>query len=305
MREIGDIIRRFEIGPDEPYALATLVRAHGSSYRRPGARMLIPASGDSVGSLSGGCLEEEVSAKGGEVIRTGKPAWMKFDTRRHFGCYGAIEIFIEPVRPALLATLAEGSHTRRSVLIATVYSRDSAEAGSRLLHEFDDPPDTQDVLVQRVDPALELLVIGKGPDTVALHRFAGTLGWHVIAIESATEIRGQYDPWTAAIIKTHNYGRDFAALRALLPLGLPYIGLLGPRRRRDQLLADLLDIGVDVAENLFAPAGLDLGGDSPESIALAIIAEINAVFAGGSAQPLRGRRTPIHATSRAPLSVAR
>jgi xanthine/CO dehydrogenase XdhC/CoxF family maturation factor len=82
----------------------------------------------------------------------------------------------------------------------------------------------------------------------------------------------------------------------LLPLGLRYIGLLGPRRRRDQLLGDVLDSGIEITGNIFGPAGLDLGGDSPEAIALSIIAEIQAVFAGGSYQPLRERRAPIHAT---------
>ncbi len=96
------------------------------------------------------------------------------------------------------------------------------------------------------------------------------------------------------LIKTHNFGRDFAALRFLLPLGLRYVGLIGPRRRREHLLGDLLDSGVSVTENLFSPAGHDLGGDSPESIALAIVAEIHAVFAGRPGNHLRDHPRPIH-----------
>ena len=63
MREIGDIVREFERRRGEPFALATLVQTRGSSYRRPGARMLVTRDGTAVGSLSGGCLEEEVAAK--------------------------------------------------------------------------------------------------------------------------------------------------------------------------------------------------------------------------------------------------
>jgi len=292
MREIGDMVRMFERGRGELFALATLVEAHGSSYRRPGARMLIAPDGSAVGSLSGGCIEAEVIEKAREVMRTGEPAWLEFDTRRGFGCHGGIEILVEVARPDFLAELAERSRARRSATVGTVYARGAVDIGSRLLGQFERP--TEGMFIQRIDPPLQLLMIGDGPDSAALKGFCGTLGWDYVPMESATEIHGPYDAWTAAIVKTHNYGRDFAALRALLPLGLKYVGLLGPRRRREQLLGDLLDIGLEESEGLFAPAGLDLGGDSPEAIALAIIAEIQAVFAEASAQPLRIRQTPIH-----------
>ena len=124
------------------------------------------------------------------------------------------------------------------------------------------------------------------------------------SVENVAEFDGLYDEWTAAVIKTHNYGGDFAALRILLPLDLRYIGLMGPRARREQLLVDLLDTGTAAGPNLFAPAGLDLGGDSPESIALAIVSEIQAVFTGGSRQSLRDRKTPIHAPRSEPAMAA-
>lgn len=281
-------------GLNESYALATLVRAHGSSYRRPGARMMIAADGTVAGSLSGGCLEEEVIARALQVLQTGAPAWMEFDTRRRFGCHGALEIFIEPASGEFFAELAECYYARRSAVLATCFARDGAEIGTRFLPEEESAaPDT---FVQRLVPPLQLLVIGEGPDNDALCGLGETLGWSIVQIESATELRGAYDEWTAAIVKTHNYGRDCAALRALLPLGLRYIGLLGPRRRRDQLLGDILDSGVEVNGHIFGPAGLDLGGDAPEVIALSIIAEIQSVFAGGSGESLRARRTPIHAS---------
>jgi xanthine/CO dehydrogenase XdhC/CoxF family maturation factor len=302
MREIGDIVQAFECNPHERFALATLVRTRGSSYRRPGARMLIGGDGRAVGSLSGGCLEEEVVDRAREVIRTGEPAWMQFDTRRRFGCHGEIEIFVERACPAFLADVARCFHARRSFVVATAFSRDAAAAGSRIAVE----PECQspETFVQKMVPPVQLLVIGEGPDSAALRGFAHTLGWPVIAVESATELGDSYDEWTAAVVKTHNYGRDFAALRALLPLGLRYVGLLGPRRRREQLLGDLLDTGLEVGKNLFGPAGLDLGGDSPEAIALAIVAEIQSVFSGGSRQELRERREPIHGFSQSDLAVA-
>ncbi len=289
MREIGDIVREFERRRAEPFALATLVRTRGSSYRRPGARMLISADGKAVGSLSGGCLEEEVVEKACEVLRTGETTLMAFDTRRRFGCNGALEILVERARAGFLAELAAHFHARRPCLIATAFA---GECGSRFASAADEESDGD--LRQRIEPSPQLLIIGDGPDSIALRAIAETLGWSVRPIESASQLDASYDAWTAAIVKTHNYGRDFAALRALLPLSLRYLGLMGPRARREQLLGDLLDTGIADRPNLFAPAGLDLGGDSPEAIALAIIAEIQAVFAAGSRQSLRDRKTPIH-----------
>src|SRR5438093_13718513 len=98
MKEIQDIIREFERRRGEPLALATLVRARGSSYRRPGARMLVARDGSTVGCLSGGCLEDEVVAHAEKVIKTGLPTLLSFDTRLRYGCTGAIEVFVEKVR---------------------------------------------------------------------------------------------------------------------------------------------------------------------------------------------------------------
>ena len=298
MREIGDMVREFERHPGDPFALATLVLTEGSSYRRPGARMLIAGDGRSVGSLSGGCLEAEVVEKAREVLSTQTPALMAFDTRRRFGCNGSLQILVESVQPGFLAELAACFHGRRPCLIATGYA---GPWGSHLVASEAGRCDGE--LLQRVPPRPQLLIIGAGPDSAALRHLAETLGWLVRLIDGDRPLASAYDPWTAAVVKTHNYGRDFAALRALLPLGLPYVGLLGPRARREQLLGDLLDTGLAHGDNFFAPAGLDLGGESPEAIALAIIAEIQAVFAGGSRQFLRDRRAPIHSAREASAAV--
>ena len=81
----------------------------------------------------------------------------------------------------------------------------------------------------------------------------------------------------------------------MLQFNLRYVALLGPRKRRDQLLGDLLDIGVALNAELFSPAGLDLRSETPEEIALAIVSEIQCVFGKASGQSLRERKLPIHA----------
>jgi xanthine dehydrogenase accessory factor len=120
------------------------------------------------------------------------------------------------------------------------------------------------------------------------------LGWQCIEVNDASAITFEADDRTAAIVKSHNFGRDFAALAKLLPPSIRYVGLIGPKKRRDELLNELLAIGIPINSGFFAPAGLDLNAETPEEIALAMVAEIQRVFAGGSGQSLRDRKQPIH-----------
>lgn len=243
-----------------------------------------------AGSLSGGCLEEEVAERAGEVMRTGEPLLMSFDTRLRFGCNGSIDIFLERISDECLAQLATDFSERRTCRAVTIYS--GGELGTKFVRSSDGNP--PGVFVQEIEPAIRLLIFGEGPDSVALRSFAETLGWEICEIDQPAELATYVDSRTAAIVKSHNYGRDFAALSELLKLDLPYVGLLGPRKRRDQLLHAVLDEGIAIDAEVFAPAGLDLGAETPEELALALVAEIQAVFAGASGESLRDRKAPIH-----------
>jgi xanthine/CO dehydrogenase XdhC/CoxF family maturation factor len=310
MKEIYDILREWKKRRGEKYqsslnfALATLVRAKGSTYRRPGARMLICEDGNAVGSLSAGCLEEEVALLAREILQTGKPALMSFDTRKRFGCSGKIDIFIERASESFFADLAEILDARRSCLAITRFSDD--ESGSRIVEgDYEHPPlrsygaasEHEHELIQGIHPPIRLIILGGGSDSAPLHSLANSLGWQTVEIAIANELPGVSDEWTAAIVKSHSYGQDFAALQKLLPLELRYVGLVGPRKRRNQLLSDLLDLGLTINAGFFAPAGLDLGAETPEEIALAIVSEIQRVFAAASGESLRDRKIPIHANA--------
>jgi xanthine/CO dehydrogenase XdhC/CoxF family maturation factor/CTP:molybdopterin cytidylyltransferase MocA len=245
----------------ETLALATLVRTTGSSYLRRGARMLISSRGETFGLLSGGCIEEEVAIKAQGVMKTGTSCLLTFDTRPHFGCSGALEISVEKIEaddPFLLA------------LNRCVEERVSFEFGA-----------------EAIDPPLQLIVAGGGRDSAPLVAIARTLGWKVVMAEAPEQIRA--DRHTVAVVKTHNYGRDFAFLRALLPFELAYIGLVGSRRRKEQLVAALIDVGADLEQTkpIHGPAGLDVGSATPEEIALSIVAEIQAVLASRPHHSLR------------------
>jgi xanthine dehydrogenase accessory factor len=292
MKEIVEILREWERRRCQPLALATLVRAQGSSYRRPGARMLICSDGTTAGSLSGGCLEEEVARRAFDVLRTGVPSLMSFDTRLRFGCNGTIEILVEALREGFLAEVAAHVGERRGCRAATVFAGKEDELGSRILSAGEDVP--AGAFVQDLPPPIQLVIFGDGPDSTPLRSFAEILGWRIIEVDQASDLPMRADERTAAVIKSHNYGRDFAALQHLLQLNLRYIGLLGPRKRRDQLVSAVLDAGVSIDSEVFAPAGFDLGAETPEEIALAIASEIQFVFAEASGESLRDRRAPIH-----------
>src|SRR5215211_987805 len=310
MKNIYDIIRAWKKRranePNTAFALATLVRAVGSSYRRPGGRMLVCEDGTTVGSLSAGCLEEEVAACARHVLRHGEPQLLSFDTRRRFGCAGKIDIFVERIDEQLLVDLAQALDERRNCFVLTKIK--GSEVGSRVL-EYEHPPSlgsgmtSEHELVQEIHPPIRLLIFGDGPDNAPLVSLGELLGWEVTQIVDPNSLAPDTEEWTAAVVKSHNYGRDFVALTKLLPLGLRYVGLIGPRKRRDQLTNELLELGVTINAGFFAPAGVDLGADTPQEIALSIVSEIQRVFTKTTGESLRERKMPIHSSSSQPEST--
>jgi xanthine/CO dehydrogenase XdhC/CoxF family maturation factor len=288
MKEIRDIIGFWEARRGQPLALATLVAARGSSYRRPGARMLISAAREAAGGLSAGCIEDEVIACAGRVLRTGRAELLTFDTRLRFGCHGTIDVLVEPLRDEVLAALRDALRQRQSCRLDTVVhggARGTCLAGAE---------EVPGVLVQTIEPILRLILIGDSSDTVALGAQAALLGWEVLRMDAAPLPPELLDERTAVVLATHNFGRDCTALRELLPAGLKYLGLIGSRRRRDDILFDVMHDQIVPESSLFAPAGLHLGTESPEEIALSIVAEIQCVFGAGSGQQLRQRKAAIH-----------
>jgi xanthine/CO dehydrogenase XdhC/CoxF family maturation factor len=120
-------------------------------------------------------------------------------------------------------------------------------------------------------------------------------------VAPAEQLVGRIEPDAdaLAVVMTHHYVHDVPILRDLLARPLGYLGLLGPRKRAEKILGDLEAAGLKIPPEqrarLHAPVGLDLGADSPEQVALSIIAEIQATLSGRDARPLRERQRPIHA----------
>src|SRR5215217_3153802 len=136
MKALQQIIKRVTEKPSQPWALATLVQTEGSTYRKPGARLLVEPNGKTLGVLSGGCLEEEIARYGQNVMANGSPVLLSFDTRRLYGCDGRLRIFIEPLAAAerngnLITEIGRRLRNRRLCRIRTSFEGDAL--GSELL----------------------------------------------------------------------------------------------------------------------------------------------------------------------------
>jgi xanthine dehydrogenase accessory factor len=280
---------RFYRSHSGPFCLATLVRALGATYRPPGARMLITEDGGFAGSLSSGCLEEEIAELGKHVLRSGKSQFVSIDLRPRFACDGTIEVFLEPRSKAdpFFVELAQLLQHRQPVLAVTAYGMAPYQTSS-----VREPMSVgEGCFFEQILPVPRLLVFGEQRDTVPVAQLAAFLGWDCERVSGA-DVLSESDAQTACLIMSHNLGRDALALQKCLASDCGYIGLIGSHRRKERIVAELLERGLDpqLLQRLYTPAGLDTGAETSEEIAVAIVAEINMVLAGRAGGSLREKR---------------
>ncbi len=317
-KELQDILRIVHRGPG-PFALATLVGVDGASYRRPGARLLLDRDGPLRGSLSGGCLEGEVQARGLDVLASGRPRLLRHDLRGDLdlvwgsgsGCEGVLDILVERIEgfPAWMAWIEEAWSSRESLRIRTDLSPENLGARSRPKSPGADAPGQEKACFEDFAPPPALWILGAADDSRPLVRMAKDLGWIVGLLDhrpafarperfaEADHVRAGHpaatiptlplDARSAVVLLTHHYAKDLEALRLLLPSSAGYLGLMGSRARGAKLLAELAAEGLAADTRLHTPVGLDLGAQDPETLALAILAEIQASLAGRGAGSLR------------------
>lgn len=210
-----------------------------------------------------------------------------------------------------------------SVLDAVAADAEEAVAAGRrgLVREYA----RTTVAFELVHPALHLVICGSGPDVAPIARSAVQLGWDVTVVDhravtpehaarfpgahvvecldpSALEEVVSLSPRTAAVVMSHHFTLDASYLESLLVSSVAYVGALGPRARTEKMLSELAarPAGLASDDRLFAPVGMDVGGEGPDAIAISIIAEISAVIAGRAGGHLRDRRGALHAASSAP-----
>jgi xanthine dehydrogenase accessory factor len=350
-------LRTLHCEPTPQAALATLIRTRGSTFRRPGTRMLVLNDGRVVCELSGGCPQRDIVARALDAMRSSEPRIVSYnagsglDVLMEMGCGGELEVFIEPLRgngdTDFGEVLAKCLDDRVQANMATVFAIDDSAViptrqiwgGGNILyrsivdHQLSsaiiDPPlkmplprattlrlassrGTADVLMETITPPHALVVIGGGSVAHGLLMLAQSLGWHTTLVEQDPQRAHQnrsigrlnrvyappgqlrkvlrLDSHSSVVVMTHNFEQDMAYLRELTGVPLTYIGALGSRERVVRMRNDSSLRRLEI----HAPAGLDIGSETPAEIAVAIAAEIMAVINQREAHPLRDRDGKIH-----------
>lgn len=372
MKELREIIKAYDaaVHAGKKAALAAVVHLDGSSYRRPGARMLVSDEGELTGAISGGCLEGDALRKALLVLNQQQSKLVTYDTSDEddatigiqLGCAGVIQVLFEPIQPNHpdnpIQLLRKAVAIRQQSVLVTMFSLENKrneQPGTCLLMEANGNisgsipyPEIEQFVMEDVhaamaskqsafkqyvgnefsitafieflQPAVSLVVIGAGNDAIPMMQMADTIGWDVRVVDgrnthakperfaSACQVlvskpekvleQIPIDDQTVFVMMTHNYNYDLAMLKALLHKDVPYIGMLGPKKKLDRMLDELRDGGMiitdDMLEKVFGPTGLEIGAETAEEIALSIIAEIKAVLCNKPGGMLRYKEDVIH-----------
>ncbi|MEP7280524.1 MAG: XdhC family protein [Rubrivivax sp.] len=290
--------------------LGTITRTWGSAPRPPGSAVAVRDDGVIAGSVSGGCIEDDLIDKARDgVLATGLPLIVRYgidaDAAHRFGlpCGGLIELVLEPVLPRtrldeLLTRLQAGERVRRVLTLA------SGEVSLEPAGSADELELTETTLTTHHGPSWRLLLIGAGQMTQYLAQMAGALGYQVLVcdpreeyatgfdVPGATLLRGMPDDTvlelkpdghTAVIALTHDPKLDDLALMEALKSEAFYIGAIGSRvnqaKRRERLI-EHFGITPEQLDRLHGPVGLKNGARTPPEIAVSILAELTAVRYG-------------------------
>ena len=242
----------------EEVALVTIVSANGSTPQRVGAKMLVYNDGRVVGTIGGGCYENEALWKARETLKTRKAVTVRYELADDFAaesgliCGGQMEVFIEPIEPSPAVYVFGAGHVGQFV------ARVAHDAGFRV-HVVDD----REKFANRE----------RFPDAA-----------EIVVEDIPTWLANTSLPSSAyAVIVTRGHRHDLDTLRALVPRQLRYLGLIGSRAKVKRIYDVLVEDGsvaVEQLEKVHAPIGLDIGAVTPQEIAVAIVAELIGVRRG-------------------------
>lgn len=307
--------------------LATIVDVKGSSYRKVGTSMLMAGNGQTIGMLSGGCLDNDLKARADRWFTLSTDEFEKlksetiiYDMRsedenawgRGSGCNGVMTVLVEPVTGLLRHQLIQIKHQMdRGISAISLRFIDEGQCKKRAIVFEDgrvigDENDFKDLIqgtafsdlpeknmenifcvVHRVRP--RLMIVGAGDDAIPLAELAAKAGWMVVVADwraalcshkrfpvAATCRVGMpkdlllgITESDAIVVMTHDFKVDQFLLQELRKKDLAYLGVLGPRERTKHLLK-----GAPLPEGIHSPAGLSIGAEGPEEIAVSIMAEV-------------------------------
>ncbi len=295
--------------------LATVVDLDGSSYRKPGVRMLLSSNQKMLSAVSGGCVEKVIQRRAQSVFKDRKSKIMTYDGRYRLGCEGILYILLEPITISseFIESFSNVLSKRELFSIQSYYTKEDevfGDFGSIIKFKngkefsFSEAKIDQNNLLfsQNLTPLFRLWISGGEHDAVKLCAQATQLGWEVDVITSIKDPKQLSDfpqansvidqtpetielsdvnEHTAVVIMNHNFTYDLRWLVKLQEQKPVYIGVLGAAKRREKLLNELFDFTPEVTdeflEKIHTPAGLNIGAETPEEIALSILAEILSV----------------------------
>jgi xanthine dehydrogenase accessory factor len=249
----------------EPAALVTIVATTGSTPQRVGAKMLVFGDGRIVGTIGGGCYENDAFGKAREAIRNRRPQLVHYELDDDFAqetgliCGGQMDVYIEPIEPSPELYIVGAGH------VGFHLGKIAHEVGFRV-HVVDDREKFANA--DRFPTAVEI-VVDDIPAWIA---------------------RANLPPHAYAVIVTRGHTNDLEALRALAPHELRYLGLIGSRAKVARIYEALVNdqMSPEALARVHAPIGLDIGAVTPQEIAVSILAELIAVKHGKEdPRPLR------------------
>ncbi|WP_299061854.1 XdhC family protein [uncultured Polaribacter sp.] len=265
--------------------LVTVVDLNGSSYRKPGVRMLISSDDTSVGAVSGGCVEKEIIRRAQSVFKDNVAKIITYDGRYRLGCEGILYILIEPFNITKnAANLFLSAIERREPIIIDSYfiSEDEVKGnfGSVITYKnlqqttissfFDIKKiENKKVFSQELKPLFKLIIIGGEHDAIKLCEIAANLGWQVEVLTSIKDPKSKLDfigaysvkgatpetitlssieDNTAIVLMNHSFVQDLKYLVKLSKFKPKYIGIIGAPKRREKLFNQLFDYVPDLDE---------------------------------------------------------
>ena len=304
------------------WALCTIIKVTGSSYRKAGAMMLVNDMGQMLGMLSGGCLEKDLQKQAKQCWQGGTNRVTNYcftddseGWQLGLGCGGDIDVLVQPINqengyldlPNLLAKLSSNEqvfyvqNVAKELSVGNICMPENPNITR--LNQFD-LNTTTETFTQLIKPVPIILICGGGPDAVPLTNILHILGWKCIVVDERVAYARKTDFPTVSEIKkipfaklhdypelknvdaiicmTHQVNFDALSLSFAQHTKANFVGLLGPTHRTTKVLKMAGLSYASLTKPLSNPIGLDIGGQLPESIALSIVSQIHSVLEGRS-----------------------
>src|SRR4030081_2219528 len=324
MRDVMTDVKAW-LDSGDPVALATVISTWGSAPRPAGSRMAVSQSGKISGSVSGGCLESEVFEQAQEILK-GSPAkvfhyGVSDDLAWTVGlsCGGEVDVLMEPLAPAHRELITALEAERPVVLKTDVGEKPGArrlltpgDPNVAELLDRDDPVRQDGTFLEPFPRPSELYIFGGSHVAISLTRLASALGFRVTVVDARSKFADRdrfpeagrvIHAWPDEVLKdlpmdgstyvvnlTHDPKFDDPTITAALRGHPRYIGAIGSKKTHRERVARLTAAGVSPAEidRVHAPIGLDLGAQTAEETALAILSQMVAVRHGKQGGPMPG-----------------